>query len=271
MVTINGALGLLQSAVRLAGVGLVAVVWSSGALADPARGLEIARAMKERERGFGNYIAHIRMTLISASGAESVRLLRVKTRETAKNGDQSIALFDSPADVKGTAFLSYTHIDRDDDQWLYLPSLKRVKRIAPRSKTAPFMGSEFSYEDLTSVEVEKYRHDFLGEDVFETRASLKLERVPLDPHSGYSRQVVWVDKERFIALRTEYYDRRGEKLKTLVSSGHRRYLDHFWRPAEMRMQNHQSGKASVLYWSDYRFGQPLTEEDFLPGSLQRLR
>lgn len=258
-------------ALWVVGAWLAAAVWSMSAYADAARGVDIARTMKDRERGFGNYTAHVKMVLGSSAGNETVRLLRVKTREAERDGDQSLAIFDSPADVKGTAFLSHTHIERDDDQWLYLPSLKRVKRIAPQSKTAPFMGSEFSYEDLASIEVEKYKHDYLGEDVFAGRRCFKLERVPLDSHSGYGRQVVWVDKERFIALRIEYDDRRGEKLKTLISSGHRLYRERFWRPGEMRMSNHQSGKISVLYWSDYRFGESLGEQDFQPSSLQRIR
>lgn len=236
-----------------------------------ARGLEIARTMKQRDRGFDNYTAELKMVLIDTAGKETLRRLRVKTLEVANDGDKSLAIFDAPADVKGTAFLTHTHLTEPDDQWLYLPALKRVKRIAPANKTAPFMGSEFAYEDLASQEVEKYAHDYLGDDNFDGQASFKLARFPVDPNSGYSRQVVWVDQQRYVALKTEFYDRRQEKLKTLVASDYQQYLGRYWRAGVMRMDNHQTGKSTVLYWMKYRFRQDLDEQDFLPSSLTRIR
>jgi len=238
--------------------------------ADTDRGLEIAKAMKEADRGFGDFTADMEMILIDSGGKQAVRRVRVKDLEVSDDGDKSLAIFDAPADVKGTVFLSHTHITKPDDQWLYLPSLKRVKRIAPANKTAPFMGSEFSYEDLTSFEVEKYTYKYVGKGNAGGREAFLLEEYPVDEHSGYSRIVVWVDSERYIVLKAEYYDRRGDKLKTLVSSGFRQYLDRYWRASEMEMSNHQSGKRSILRWSDYRFHQNLRQQDFNPASLPRM-
>lgn len=246
------------------------IIYSSAVFADEVKGLAIARSMKEHESGFGNYTAEIKMVLFSSS-KETIRLLRVKTREVAGDGEQSIAIFDRPADVKGTAFLSHTHITKEDDQWLFLPSLKRVKRISPRNKTAPFMGSEFSYEDLTSIEVERFRYEYVGDDMLGGQPCFIIDRFPVDPHSGYSKQRVWVEKKRYIALKTEYYDRKGEKLKTLVSSNFKQYLVEFWRAHEMRMENHISGKSSVLYWDKFKFRQKLSDADFNPISLKRIR
>jgi len=239
--------------------------------ADEQKGLAIAREMKARESGFGNYTADMKMVLISVSGKETIRQLRVTTREVTDDGDQSIAVFDSPADVKGTAFLTHTHISRDDDQWLYLPALKRVKRISPSNKTAPFMGSEFSYEDLTSYEVENYTYKYIGDEQLDGVACYLLDRFPVNEFSGYSRQRVWVEKERYLALKIEYYNKKNEKLKTLQSKQFNRYLNKYWFAHEMQMQNHQSGKSSMLYWQDYRFQQPLRATDFDPGSLTRIR
>ena len=241
------------------------------AYAGTDRGLEIARTMRERERGFVNFTAEMEMVLIGASGKKALRRLRVKVLEVEDDGDKNLAIFDAPADVKGAAFLSHTHIRKADDQWLYLPSLKRVKRIAPANKTAPFMGSEFSYEDLASPEVEKYTYKYVGEGMADSRPSYLLERYPVDKHSGYSRQLVWVERDRYIALKIEFYDRRGEKFKTLVSSGFKKYLDRYWRPAEMDMANHRSGKRSVLRWANYQFRQNISAQDFNPSSMSRMR
>ena len=239
--------------------------------ADAQKGLAIAREMKAREKEFGNYAADMKMVLISVSGKETVRELHVITREVDGDGDQSLAIFDSPADVKGTGFLTYTHINRDDDQWLYLPSLKRVKRIAPNNKTAPFMGSEFSYEDLTSFEVENYTYKYIGNEKLDNVDCFLLDRFPVNEHSGYSRQRVWVEKNRYLALKIDYYDKKNEKIKTLESANFNKYLDKFWFAHEMKMRNHKSRKASILYWQNYRFRQPLREIDFQPGSLKRIR
>lgn len=238
--------------------------------ADSVRGLEIAKTMRDRDNGFGNYTAEMEMVLISTAGKERVRRLRVKTLEVEGDGDKSVAVFDLPADVKGTAFLTHTHIKSPDDQWLYLPSLKRVKRIASANKKAPFMGSEFSYEDLVSFEVEKYTYKYLRDEVIDDRPSFVIERYPIDKHSGYSRQVVWVDQDLYVETKIDYYDRRKEKLKTLLTSGFKQFLDRYWRATEMRMRNHQSERTSVLRWSNYRFRQNLGEQDFRPSSLKRI-
>jgi len=251
-------------------IGIVAM-FPVTLLADEPQGLSIAKEMKAREDGFGNYTARMKMVLIDSGGKETVRLLGVSTREVAGDGDQSLAIFDTPADVKGTAFLTHTHIRGDDDQWLYLPSLKRGKRIAPRNKTAPFMGSEFSYEDLSSIEIEHFRFDYIGEEILDGVPCFVIERYPLDPNSGYSRERVWVEKERYIALKTEYFNRKGEKLKTLLASDYRQYLGRFWRAHLMSMENHISGKHSNLYWDQFKFHQDLGDMDFNPNSLSRMR
>lgn len=238
---------------------------------DAERGLAIAREMKTRDRGFGDSTATMKMVLIDAGGGETLRELGVRTLEGRGDGDKLLAIFEAPADVRGTVFLSHTHADRADDQWLYLPALKRVKRIAPANKTSPFMGSEFSYEDLASAEVEKYTYAYRGDESYEGAARFLLERVPADAESGYSRQRVWVDKERYVPLRIEYFDRRGEKLKTLTLRDYRQYLGRHWRAHEARMENHQSGKRTILRSQDIRFRQGLGEQDFLPASMARAR
>ncbi|MDH4175381.1 MAG: outer membrane lipoprotein-sorting protein [Betaproteobacteria bacterium] len=266
-----GALPVLAVGVLLAAALTALVTPARGAQSDAERGLAIAREMKARDRGFSNATATMRMVLVDASGGETGRELRTKTLEGGDDGDKLLAVFETPADVRGTVFLSHTHRDRADDQWLYLPALKRVKRIAPANKSSPFMGSEFSYEDLASAEVTKYRYAYRGDEIFEGKPRFVLERVPVDPESGYSRQLVWVDMDRYVPLKIEFYDRRGDRLKTLVAREYRQYLGRYWRAHEVRMENHQSGKSTVLRWGDIRFRQGLNEQDFLSASMARAR
>jgi len=235
------------------------------------RGLAIAVEADSRDRGFHDSTASMKMVLRNRQGDESTRLLRVKTLEQDNDGDKSLTIFDEPADVKGTAFLSFTHKTGPDDQWLYLPALKRVKRISSRNKSGPFMGSEFAYEDLSSQEVEKYTYKYLRDEPCGELQCFVIERDPVDKYSGYTRQVVWIDKDEYRPQKIDYYDRKNTLLKTLTFSDYHQYLGRYWRAHRMFMQNHQTGKSTLLTWSDYRFQTGLTDRDFDRNSLKRAR
>ncbi|MEM9555956.1 MAG: outer membrane lipoprotein-sorting protein [Acidobacteriota bacterium] len=259
---------------------LVALLASPAAAFEPAslsgldaaaQGLAIAEAADHRDTGFGDSRATLTMILRNAHGGESTRELRNRTLEQAGDGDKSLVIFDHPRDVKGTAFLTFSHVDGDDDQWLYLPALERVKRISSSNKSGPFMGSEFAYEDISSQEVEEYSHRLLREEALDGEPTWVLERVPVHPKSGYTRQEVWIDQAELRTLKVVYYDRKGDLLKTLEQSDFALYLDRFWRPLRMSMVNHQTGKSTELLWSEYTFGNGYTDGDFDRASLARAR
>ncbi len=236
------------------------------------KGLGIAIEADLRDAGFEDFTANMRMVLKNRHGQESSRQIRVRTLEVESDGDKSMTIFDTPRDVKGTAFLSYSHKLDDDDQWLYLPALKRVKRISSRNKSGSFMGSEFSYEDIASQEVEKYTYKWLRDEVIEGQDCFVSERYPIDlKNSGYSRQITWVDKAEYRPLKVEYYDRKSSHLKTLTTKGYKKYRDKYWRADEMNMVNHQNGKSTDLFWSNYSFKTGLTDKDFTKNSLKRAR
>lgn len=235
------------------------------------RGLAIAREADRRDSGFGDYTADLLMVLRNRHGEESIRDLRIRTLEVTDDGDKSLSIFDRPADVKGTALLTFTHKTENDDQWLYLPALKRVKRISSANKSGSFMGSEFAYEDLTSQEVEKYTYHWIRNEVYEEQPCFVIERDPVDPNSGYTRQVVWMDQAEYRPMKIDFYDRKNVLLKTLTFHGYRRYLDRYWRADRMEMVNHQTGKSTRLQWKDYRFRTGLKDSDFNKNSLKRAR
>jgi outer membrane lipoprotein-sorting protein len=234
------------------------------------RGLEIARKADDYANGYGDFKAEMVMILRNAQGDESRRQVRVWGLEVKGDGDKSLSIFDEPADVKGTAMLTYSHKTKPDDQWLYLPALKRVKRIASRNKSGPYMGSEFSYEDMASQEVEKYTYKYLRDEACGKLECYVVERYPVDKYSGYTRQVVWIDKQEYRPQKIVYYDRKNALLKTLTNSGYHKYLEHHWRPDEVFMENHQTGKTTRILWSNYRFHTGLTENDFKVNDLRRM-
>ena len=235
------------------------------------KGLAIATEADRRDQGFINYKATMSMLLRNRQGEESLRHMDTSVLEVPDDGDKTLIVFNQPRDVKGTALLTFSHKTGDDDQWMFLPALKRVKRIASRNKSGPFMGSEFAYEDLSSQEVEKYTYNYIRDEVLNGRDMFVIERYPLDKNSGYSRQLVWLDKAEYRTFKVEFYDRKRSLLKTLVFSGYQQYLDQYWRADEMFMENHQTGKSTLLSWKDYQFRSSLNEGDFTRNSLKRAR
>lgn len=223
--------------------------------------MEIAQKSDNVTDGFESSIAQMEMILINASGQQSVRELEMKTLE-GENGDKTISTFLTPADVKGTKTLTHEHVDRDDDQWLYLPALKRVKRIASSNKSGSFMGSEFSYEDIGNQNYNKFTYDEKVEEVdLNGVKCYKGTRIPKDENSGYTKQVSWVAMDSFLLQQVEYYDRKSELLKTAVFSDYKQ-IDGVWRVGRIEMKNHQNDKSTILIWKDEKIKAGLTDKEF---------
>lgn len=264
----------LMTAVATSVALMVPMAWAEPVLEGKTpeeQGLAIAQERKDRDIGWGDSESSVVMTLRNSQGEESIREMRMKNLEIADDGDKALTVFDKPRDVKGTAFLSFSHVDKADDQWLYLPALKRVKRISSRNKSGPFMGSEFSFEDLSSFELEKFSFRLLGEEDLNGVATYKIEQIPKDKYSGYTRQVVWMDKEHYLPQKIEFYDRKKSLLKTLTFKDYQLYLDKYWRAMAMSMVNHQTNKSTDLKTGSIQFRNGLKDSDFNKSTLKRAR
>ena len=234
-------------------------------------GLKIATEARDRNKGFGNTTARQRMVLRNKQGQESRRQLRIKVLEGADDGNKSLFVFDEPRGVKGTALLIHSHRKGPDDQWLYLPALKRVKRISSSNRSGSFMGSEFSYEDLGAQQVEKFTYKYLRDEACGKLKCTVVERKPAGKGSGYTRQIVWRDKDELRVWKIRYFDRKNAHLKTLTLGKYERHLDRYWRATEMTMENHLTGKSTIMRWSDFKFRTGLKDGDFSKTGLKRVR
>jgi len=233
-----------------------------------AKGLEVAKSAETADLGFGSSTVDLKMTLKNSNGQTSERFLETKTLELTEDGDKSLITFNSPKDVKGTATLTFTHKEGSDDQWLFLPSIKRVKRISSNNKSGPFMGSEFAYEDLSSQEVEKFTYKFLEQN----GDLVVVEQDPVDPKSGYTRRLVTYNTAQGYRLeKIEFYDRKNALLKTLTYEGYKQYKGKHWRAGKMLMINHQTNKETILEFSNYNFDVSLSDKDFTQAALKRAR
>ena len=235
------------------------------------KGLAIAREADRRIDGFKDYSATLSMILRAKNGQEVVRELRLKTMESPGDGDKSLTLFDQPKDVEGTTLLTYAHKTVDDDIWLFLPALKRVKRIAGNNKSGPFMGSEFSFEDFGVQEVEKFTYKFLREDKLDGQPCYVIERIPVEKTSGYGRTEAWIDLAEYRVQKIDYWNRGGAFIKTLLAKDFKQYLNKYWYPDRYEMVNHDNGRSTTLLFKDYNFRNGYTERDFDQSALEAAR
>ena len=133
------------------------------------------------------------------------------------------------------------------------------------------MGSEFAFEDLSSFEIEKYSYSYSGDESLNGLDNFIVEQFPVDKNSGYTRRLVWIDKEAYRVQKIDFYDRKDTLLKTLAYSDYQQYAGQYWRADTINMTNHQNGKSTELKWSNYVFKNGLKERDFDKNALKRIR
>ncbi len=256
----------------LATMALLAAPLLGGRPTPQERGWAIAEEADRRNSGFVDSTASLRMILQNKQGQKSERELRIRGLEVENDGTKSLCIFDTPRDVKGTILLTHAHKSTNDDQWLFLPALRRIRRIAAKNKSGSFMGSEYAYEDIAIQELEKYTYTWVRDELYDGNDCFVIERRPVDKaNSGYSRQVAWIGKAEYRTWKVDYYDRKSALLKTLICRGYGKHADRFWRARETTMTNHQTGKSTRLIWSDFAFGTGQSKLDFERSRLTLLR
>jgi outer membrane lipoprotein-sorting protein len=201
------------------------------------------------------------MTLINRQGERRVRNLQQYTKDYG-DVEKRIMFFLSPADVQGTSFMNWSYADgSDDDQWIYLPALRRVRRISSDGKGDYFMGSDFTYDDLGERHPDEDNHELTGEDTIDGKECWVIESTPKDPDYMYSKTVTWVMKDNYIGLKREFYDDRGRHLKTLTIKDYDQ-INGFWTILETEMKNVQRDHTTHMQFSDVKINQGIPDRMF---------
>lgn len=238
-------------------------------------GQEIAQKVHDRDEG-DNLTSEMVMTLIDKNGNERVRQLKTYSKN---KGDDTLKLmfFLAPADVKNTGFLTYDYEDssKDDDQWLYLPELRKVKRIASSDKSSSFMGSDFSYSDMTSRNVEDYTYEIMKEPVVNGHKTWQMLVTPKSEktveETGYSKSIVFVRQDNFVIIQALNYVKIGDKLKYMMVTGLEQ-IDGIWTVTKIQMVT-KSGKKTlhktVLDFSNIKYNQNLEESFFTTRTIEK--
>ncbi|MBI2528160.1 MAG: outer membrane lipoprotein-sorting protein [Candidatus Rokubacteria bacterium] len=213
--------------------------------------------------------ARVTMRLVSKDGGERIRELTLTRRTLKEGGEQRyFVVFHRPPDVRDLAFLVWKYAGRDDDRWLYIPALKLVRRIAASDKHTSFVGSDFSYEDVSGREPEEDAHKRLREEKVGERVAHVVESVPRDPGSAdFTRKVSWIDVATGLPLKEEYYDRRGE-LARVFSGEELKEAQGFWTVTKRVMKNVQTGHRTEAVFADVRYNQKLAPDLFTERALR---
>ena len=239
--------------------------------ANVEKGEQIARDMDAANKGYGSESSVMELVLIDSSGTTLVRGMKGTNLEK-KEVIKGLMTFLKPNDVKGTKLLtwSYRETDKDDDQWLFLPSLKRVKKINSRTRGSSFMGSEFSYADLTAQTIEKYNFSYVKDIKVNGHDTWMLNRVS-KYKSNYKRVEIFVSKKMLTTVASNYYNKRNELYKKATFKNFKKYKvnnKEFFRASEVTMSNLQNGKKSKFVWSERRLGEDVKESDLHKRSLR---
>ena len=209
------------------------------------------------------------MTMENSRGSQRVRSVR---QYVARFNDveKKLLFFTAPADVRGTAFMNWTYDDpaRSDDQWIYLPALRQVRRISAERKNDSFMGSDFTYEDLGERHPGQDTHRVTGTETIDGRTVHVVESVLAEGTSAYSRTVSWVAEDIWIGLRREFYDRAGNHIKTLEVDEYRQIAG-FWTINGMTMTTIGSGHSTTMELSDLEFNTGIAENTFTERTMTR--
>lgn len=219
------------------------------AFASPA---DVMRKSRDLRRGLTNSMADVTMT-IRARGRDSVRKMRQYVLETPNSGNQTINVFSSPTDVQGVSILTHSALNGNDQQWLFLPSVGRVKRISSSNRSGAFVGSDFAYEDLSSFEVQKYSFASAENTSIGGKKTIAVEYAPSYSGTGYTKLRAYLDPRNYQPLQIDYFNRRGENAKTLQMSQYKSYGGGAaWRPHRLVMKDHESGGATQIDFSPFK-------------------
>ena len=238
-------------------------------------GQEVAQKAHDIDDG-DNSTSNMKMILIDKRGKKRVRDLKRFAKDKGED-DLKLMFFLSPADVKNTAFLTYDYEDsnKDDDQWLFLPELKKVKRIASSDKSSSFMGSDFTYSDMTSKNVEDYTYKIMKEPLVDGHKTWQMLITPKSEktidETGYTKSIVFIRQDNFVVVQALNYVKQGKKLKYMKILGLEK-IDGIWTTTKIQMTTKKGKKTlhkTVLEFSDTKYNQDLDESLFTTRTLER--
>jgi len=226
----------------------------------------VDKSLERNSFGFQNALAQVQMTLVSKRGSKRIRNIEIRSIERDGLG-RSLVRFRSPADVAGTGFLVIEHADADDDQYLYLPALGKVKRITGSQRNQRFMGTDLTYADMESRDLKDSALTRLADEKVGGNETYLIEAVPKEgSDSQYSKTRSWIHKKSFVPLKVEFFDKRNRLLKTLKVRKLAKKQGN-WVSMDSLIENVQKKTKTEMLINEIDFDMKLDDSEFSQRAL----
>ncbi|PID94250.1 MAG: outer membrane lipoprotein-sorting protein [Bacteroidetes bacterium] len=255
--------------IKLFAVVLVVLMATSALFAQTGR--EIMLQAENRPEAKTNK-SEVTLRIINKRGKERVRKLTSYSIELGENG-KTLMFFEYPGDVKGTGLLTwdYDKIGKDDDKWLYLPAMKKTRRISGSSaKKDYFMGTDFTYDDMGDRNIDEDTHKLLGEETINEHPCWMIESTSKDKRDLFSRKIIWLRKDILIPEKVDYYDRMGKLHRQMVIEKVEKKKD-YWVILKMTMSNVQTNHKTIIEFNNMELDIPMEESKFTVQTLEKGR
>ncbi len=253
----------------------VATCVAAGHAAETARQiLDRRKALDDGPRHWSDRHEKLTLRIVGRTG-ERVRELEVYDRREPGDEQKTILWFLSPAEVKGTAFLAYTHKGKPADQWLYLPELQRVRQITARTRNESFVGTDLSYHDLDLIQEmpswseEDARSSLKGEETIDGVGTHVIELAPVREDIGYKRIVLWLGKDDLVPRRLEFWDGDGDAPKKRIAQSDVRTIGAIPVAQHLQVDTPGAGTHTAIDIADVQFNQNLEPDLFTQRALER--
>jgi len=258
----------------LVGLIVLAVVGRTTMGATAREVLDKARTLDDTTRKWTDRTQRMTLRIVDAGGAERQRDLKVFTKRYADGEEKAISFFLGPREVQGVAFLQWAHNGRDDEQWLYLPELKRTRQIAARMRDEPFVSTDFTFRDLEiMVEFLRWTDDqapvkLVGEETLNGKATDVIELRPQLEGMPYQRLVLWMERDTLVPRKLDFYDQSGTHVKTLTLDDVRE-VNGIPTPHRLEMRNLPKGSHTLVELPEVSYNSGLADELFTQRYLDR--
>jgi len=212
------------------------------------------------------------LKIIDSKGRERIRKMTT-TSDQFDGTSKTVMRFTSPSDISGTAMLVFDYDKKDDDMWIYLPALRKTRRIVSSEKGKSFMGSEFSNADMSRPNTQDFTHKILGEETYMNQLCWKLESQcgdeDIEDMYGYSRKVAWISKKNYLCYMIEYFDYDGELIKVQTLADFKKQSNGKYFAHRMEMKNLQNGRKSILNVDKFSLGSKYPESHYNSAMLSK--
>lgn len=209
------------------------------------------------------------MSLINKQGDSRVRKIKQFLKDY-EDSEKKIMFFISPSDVKNTSFMniSYNDATKNDDQWIFLPALKKIKRISSESSSDSFMGSDFTYDDLGDRRPNEDTHKIIRSEILRDEECFVIESIPKNEEDSYSKTITWVIKDKWIGLKKEFYDKDEELFKVLTNDSYKKIKD-YWIIVTSTMKNVQNDHRTEMKLEDLKLDNGIDDSQFSERMMKR--